>query len=136
MQPLQDMQIRHDPKKGLHDLRSFIDACNFCGRHIHNFRLSSAPLTDLVKETNPWRWTDNEEARFQELEKDFSSTNCLGVPRPQNEILLVTDTCDVGGGGTLYQWQELNTDELPHCQFQTSGLNRDRTLKHDYPTNQ
>ena len=29
MQPLQDMQIRDDPKKGLHDVRSFVGACNF-----------------------------------------------------------------------------------------------------------
>ena len=37
MQPLQDMQIRDDPKKGLHDVRSFVGACNFYRRHIHNF---------------------------------------------------------------------------------------------------
>ena len=41
-----------------------------------------------------------------------------------------------GGGGTLYQWQELNPAELSHCQFQTSGLNRDGTLQHDYPANE
>ena len=29
MQPLQDIQIRDDPKKGLHDMRSFLGACNF-----------------------------------------------------------------------------------------------------------
>ena len=29
MQPLQDMQIRDDPKKGLHDVRSFVGTCNF-----------------------------------------------------------------------------------------------------------
>ena len=29
MQPLQDMQIRDDPKMGLHDVRSFVGACNF-----------------------------------------------------------------------------------------------------------
>ena len=29
MQPLQDMQIRDDPKKGLQDVPSFIGACNF-----------------------------------------------------------------------------------------------------------
>ena len=49
MQPLQDMQIRDDPKKGLHDVRSFVGACNFYRRHIHNFTHSSAPLTDLTK---------------------------------------------------------------------------------------
>ena len=60
MQPLQDMQIRDD-KKGLHDVQSFIGACNFHRRHMHNFTYSSAPLTDLIQKTNPWRWTDKEE---------------------------------------------------------------------------
>ena len=55
MQPLQDVQIRDDPKKGLHDVRSFIGACNFYRCHIHNFTYSSAPLTDPIKKTNPWR---------------------------------------------------------------------------------
>ena len=55
MQPLQDMQICDDPKKGLHDGQSFSGACNFYRRHIHNFRYSSALLTDLIKKTNPWR---------------------------------------------------------------------------------
>ena len=45
MQPLQDMQIRNDPRKGLHDVRSFVGACNFYRRHIHNFTYSSAPVT-------------------------------------------------------------------------------------------
>ena len=43
MQPLQDMQIGDDPKKGLHDVRSFVGACNFYRRHIHNFTCSSGP---------------------------------------------------------------------------------------------
>ena len=47
------MQIRDAPKKGLHDLRSFIRACNFYRRHIHNLTYSSAPLTDLIMKTNP-----------------------------------------------------------------------------------
>ena len=109
MQPLEDMQIRDDPKKGLHDVRIFIGACSFYRRHIHNFRYSS----------NPWRWSYKEEACFQKLKKKTSSTNCLGVPRPKGEIILITDACDVGGGGTLYQWQELNPAELSQCQFQT-----------------
>ena len=53
MQPLQDMQIRDDPKKGLHDVRSFVGACNFYRRHMHNFTYTSALLTDLIKKTTP-----------------------------------------------------------------------------------
>ena len=82
MQPLQDMQIRDDPKKGLHDVRSFIGACNFYRHHTHNFTYSSAPLTDLTKKTNPWRCTDQEEACFQELKRKTSSTNCPGGAPP------------------------------------------------------
>ena len=81
MQPLQDMQITDDPMKGLHDVRSFIGACNLYRCHIHSFTYSLPPLTDLMKKTNSWRWTEKEEACFQELKNEISSTNCLGVPR-------------------------------------------------------
>ena len=53
MQPLQDMQIRDDPKEGLQVVRSFVGACNFYRRRIHNFTYSSAPLTDLIKKATP-----------------------------------------------------------------------------------
>ena len=63
-------------------------ACNFYRRHIHNFTYSSAPVTDLIKKTTPWRWTAREEECFQELKKNIASSNCLGVPRPKGEIVL------------------------------------------------
>ena len=102
MQPLQDMQIRDDPKKGLHEVRSFLNAGNFYRRHIHNFTYSSAPLTDLIKKTKPCRWTAREEECFLELKKKIASSNCLGVPRPKGEIVLITDASNVGGG-----WNDL-----------------------------
>ena len=82
MQPLQYMQIRDDSKKGLHDVRSFIGARNSYRHHIHNFTYSSAPLTDLIETTNPFRWTDREEACFEDLEKKISSTNGPGGTPP------------------------------------------------------
>ena len=97
MQPLQDMQVRDDPKKGLHNVRSFVGACNFSGRHMHNFTQSSAPLTDLIKKTTPWRWNAREEECFQELKRKIASSNCLGVPRLKGEMVLITDASDVGG---------------------------------------
>ena len=136
MQPVQDMQIRDDPKIGLHDVRSFVGACNFYRRHIHNFTYSSAPLTDLFKKTNPWRWTAREEECFQELKKKIGSSNCLGGPCPKGEIVLITDASDVVRDGTIYQWQELNPAELTHCHYRTARMNRDGSLKHHYPSNE
>ena len=77
------MQICDDPKKGLHNVRSFLGACNFYRRHIHNFTYPSAPLTDGIKKQTPWRRTAREEECFQELKKKIASSNCLGVPRPK-----------------------------------------------------
>ena len=50
--PLMYTKVRHeDPKKGLHDVRSFIGACNFYRRHIRIFIYISAILTDLIKKS-------------------------------------------------------------------------------------
>ena len=153
MQPPPYMQSRHDPKKGLHDVRRFVGACNFYRRHIHNFTYSSAPLTDVINKTTPWRWTAREEECFQDLRKKIassnclfcterrllwlarpSSSNCLGVPRPKGDIVLITDASDVRRGGMIYQWQELNPAELTNCHYRTSGWNRGGSLKDDYPS--
>ena len=99
MQRLQDMQIRDDPKTGLHDVRSFVGACNFYRRHIHIFTYYSPPLTDVIKNTTSWRWTSRVEECLQELKKKIASSNCVGVPRPKGGIIIITDASDVGGGG-------------------------------------
>ena len=68
------------------------------------------------------------------MKKKIASSNCFGVPHPKGKIVLITDDSDVKGGGTIYQWQELNPVELTQCHYRTSGLNRDGSLKHDYPS--
>ena len=53
--PLMDPKVLHeDPKKGLHDVRSFIGACNFYRRHIKSFTYTSAILTNLIKKSTTW----------------------------------------------------------------------------------
>ena len=71
-------------------------ACNFYRQHIRNFTYASAFLTDLIKKTTPWRWTAREEECFQELKKKIASSNCLGSPLINDEIVLITDASDVG----------------------------------------
>ena len=136
MEPLQDMQIRDDPKKCLRHVRSFVGASHFHRRHIHNFAYSSAPLTHLIKNTTPSRWPPREEECLQGLKKKIASCNSPGVLHPEGGIILITDASDVGGDGTCYQWQGLNPAELSHCHCRTSGLNGDGSLKHDYPSSQ
>ena len=49
---------------------------------------------------------------------------------------MITDASDVGGGGTIYQRQELNPAELTHCHYRTTRLNPDGSLNQDYPSSE
>ena len=46
----------------------------------------------------------------------------------------MTDASNLGGGGTLFQWQVLEKEEFDSAisQWGTDGLNRYGTLKHSY----
>ena len=126
--PLMDATVRHeDAKKGLHDVRIFIGACNFT--------YTSAILTDLIKKSTAWRWGPKEQQAFDELKNKVVNAKCLGVPRAQEEMILVTNASNVGGGGTLFQWQALEKEEYDSAitQWGTDGLNRDGSPKHSYP---
>ena len=102
--------------------------------HIKNFTYTSAILTDLIKKSTTWRWGPQEQQAFDELKDNVANAKCLGVPRAQGEITLVTDASNVGGGGTLFQWQALEKEEFDSAisQWGTEGLNRDGTLEHSY----
>ena len=133
--PLMDAKVRHeDPKKGLHDVRSFIGTCNFYRRHPKHFTYS-AILTDLIKKSTTWRWGPQEQQAFDELKAEVGNTKCLRLPRAQEEIILVTDTSNFGGDGTLFQWLALEEGEFDSAisEWGTDGLNRDGTLKYSYP---
>ena len=98
MQPVQDMQIRDGTKKGLNHVKGLYGPGNFYRRRIHNFTYTSARLTDVIKNTTPWRYTARERECFQELKKKIAPPNCLGVPSPKGEMILITDAGDAVGG--------------------------------------
>ena len=108
-----DAKVRHeDPKKGLHDVRSFLGACNLYRHHRRTFAYTSAVLMNLIKMSTTWRWGPQELQAFDQLKYKVVNAKCLGVPRAQGEIILVTDASNVGGGGTLFQWQAPEKEEF------------------------
>ena len=95
--PVQNMQILGDPKVGLHNMGGFLAPVTSNGDP-STILLTLLPLQlGLIKETNPWMWSAREEECFQELKKKTASSNCLGVPRPKGEIVLISHASDVGG---------------------------------------
>ena len=109
----------------LKSLQSFLGACNFCRRHVKNFTFSSAILTELTKKNVPWNWTEEHERAFLELKSKLANVSGLGVPNIEGEIVLVTDASNIGGGGSLFQWQ-------PPASGATLGVQKDGSLKHTF----
>ena len=123
---LMDAKVRHeDPKRGHHDVCNFIGDCNFYRRHIKNFTYTGAILMDLIKRSTTWRWPPQEQQAFDERKDKVVNAKCLGVPRAQGQMFLVTDASNVEGDGTLFQWQALEKVEFDSAIFQwgTDGLN-------------
>ena len=85
--------------------------------HTLNFTYTSARLTELTKKSAPWVWGPEEEKCFQVLKEKLANAKCLGVPRPHGEIIVVSDAWDIGGGGSLYQWQLLQPEERNVLHF-------------------
>jgi len=70
-------------------------------------------------------------SQIQELKDKLATLTSIGVPNSQGEMVLVTDACDIGGGPTLFQWQQLDKAQIPH-QFHTSGMAPDGKFVHNY----
>ena len=54
----------------------------------------------------------------------MANAKCLGMPRAQREIIVVTGARNVGGGRTLFQWQTVEKEEFDSAvsQWGTDGL--------------
>ena len=133
--PLMDATVRHeDPKKGLHDVRSFIGACNFYCRHINIFTYTSATVTDGIQKSITWRWGLKNNKHLTSSRTKWPTLSAWACLQHKGEINLVTDASNVGGGKTLFKWQAVEKEEFDSAmsQWGTDGRNRDGTFKHSY----
>ena len=138
MKPLMDFDLTDSTSKaeGVQKSRQFIRSCNFYRRHVRNFTESSAPLTDLIRKETPWRWGPIEKQAIEEVKKKIRECLLLGVPQRYAEMILITDASNVGGGGTLLQWQRLTTDQCKDIDYclRVQGVTREGFIKSDSDT--
>ena len=69
-----------------------------------------------------WSWTTEHQKAFDELKEKLVNVSGLGVPNVEGEIILVTDASNIGGGGSLFQWQ-------PPSDGATFGVNPGRNFE-------
>ena len=86
------------------DLRSFLGIYNFVRRH---FKVGTAiqELTHLLRKNCKWEWTQKEQDAVNLIRKAITDATGITTPIRGTDMILITDSCQFGGGGTLYQWQ-------------------------------
>jgi len=76
------------------DVQSFLGFTNFYRRFINNYAGVSAPLTRLTRKNEPWSWTTDCQAAFDDLKRAFTTAPILGHWDPESPIILETDASD------------------------------------------
>jgi len=75
-----------------------------------------------------------------ELKEKLAKLTCLGTPKDQGEIVLLTDASDSQGGATIFQWQPVPQEVLDEVKskvghkdsLETKVVNSDGILDHSY----
>ena len=68
------------PPKSLKHFRRFLGMCGWYRRFIENFSNISAPLTDLLKKTDKFEWTNEANVSFSKLKACLISAPVLANP--------------------------------------------------------
>ena len=78
----------------------------------------------MTKKNTPWKWEEAHQRAFQVLKEKLANVQGLGVPNSEGEIVLITDSSNVGGGASLYQWQPIEKNQEWNDLGATMGMKR------------
>ncbi len=79
------------PPKTLKGVRSFLGSVQYLSRYIKNLSSKTAPLRNLLKKTNSWKWRDLENSAFGKIKSENTKIVPLKHFDPQWETILTTD---------------------------------------------
>ena len=97
--------------------RSFLGAAGYYRKFIRNFAGIAAPLTNLTKKNQRFKWTPECQRAFQELKEKLISAPVLAYPDNQKPYTIHTDASDNAVGAVLNQYNESTNSEQPIAYF-------------------
>jgi hypothetical protein len=85
------------------EVRGFLGLAGYYRKFVRNFGILSRPLTDLLKKSAVFRWTQLEEEAFETLKASLISAPVLALPDFTQPFEVETDASDKGIGAVLLQ---------------------------------
>ena len=85
------------------DVMKILGCLDFYSCCIKNLDVDSQPFYELIKDTTPFKWTDQDEEIFKEIKTRISEDTILAVPSTKYPFHLLVDSSNVGTGCILVQ---------------------------------
>jgi len=101
-----EAMVKYPVPTNLREIRGFVNLCGYYRRFIKNFSSIAAPITQLLKKSEPFVWTDTQQQAFEKLKLKLVSPPILGFPQENAETIIYTDACGYGLGASITQIQE------------------------------
>ena len=93
-------------------LQSFLGTCNWLREHVPNLAALTAPLAELLKKGNGFRWKEIHEKAFSDVKEAVAQPVALHRPDPSRKFVLQTDASQIGMSAVLYQEKEDGTRQI------------------------
>jgi len=90
----------------LREVRSFVGLCSYYRRFVDGFAKISAPLHDMTKKGETFRWTPECQGAFDRLKEVLTSAPVLAMPDEESPFMLDVDASQTSIGAVLSQKQE------------------------------
>lgn len=84
-------------------VRRFLGVTQWYQRYMSNYSATAAPITDLLKKANSFKWTPEAQKAFEKLKANLTSAPVLVHPDFSLPFYIQCDACITGVGGVLYQ---------------------------------
>ena len=114
---------------GKTSLRTFLGFVGWYRKFIYEFSERAAPISKLLKDEQPFRWGEAQQAAFEDLRKAVLTAPVLQIFDAALDAVLRADASKVGIGGTLLQDQGAG---LKPCMYLSKKLNDTEKNWHPY----
>ncbi len=79
------------PPTNVKETRRFLGMAGFYRKHIDKFSQMAAPLTDLIRKNQPFKWTVDCQQAFEEIKNKLVSSTILVKENLSRQFILETD---------------------------------------------